>query len=184
MLGKSDFLLDGYRVVWEWILSTGSNSVGVMGDWHYAGERPVTSEGKIRIPERLFEKDILHPDRAAYWSYEVSVGFLLVSDTPLVEKERYKPQGMSPIGPESEGYKTNIPKVFFNDYKGSGRGDDESPVPRNARVEYGEKRFFAFRESMAEGDTKSCYLFTGEQFDNTIGDDDWADPLSEIPRFS
>jgi len=155
-----------------------------MGDWHYAGENRVTDQGKIRLPERVFEAGILDPQKVAYWAYEDTLGFVLISDDPLTEKERYTPQDSSPIGDEDNGYLTNIPKVFFEDYKGRGRGPDKSPLPEKARVEYGEQRFFAFREGMAEGDTCSCYMFNWEQFDNTIGDDDWAEPLSEIPRFS
>jgi len=155
-----------------------------MGDWHYAGENSVTDQGKIRLPERVFEFGILDPQKVAYWAYEDTLGFVLISNAPLTEKERYTPQDSSPIGDEDKGFLTNIPKVFFEDYKGRGRGPDKSPLPEKARVGYGEQRFFAFREEMAEGDTRSCYLFNWDQFDNTIGDDDWAEPLSEIPRFS
>lgn len=155
-----------------------------MGDWHYAGERKVTSQGKIRLPERLFEEGILDPMKVAYWAYEDPQGFVLVSNDPLTEKERYSPQGSESIGDEEQGYLTNIPKVFFSDYKGRGRGPDKSPLPEMARIGYQEVRYFAFREGMAEGDTRSCYIFNQEQFERTIGDDDWAESLSEIPRFS
>jgi len=155
-----------------------------MGDWHYAGESRVTGQGKIRLPERLFEDEILNPHKVAYWAYEKTQGFVLISNDPLTEKERYKPQDSAPIGNEEEGYLTNIPKVFFEDYKGRGPGPDQSPLPEKAQIEYKELRFFAFREDMADGDTRSCYMFNWEQFENTIGDDDWAESLDEIPRFS
>lgn len=155
-----------------------------MGDWHYAGDGKVTGQGKIRLPERLFEEDILDPHKVAYWAYEETQGFVLVSNEPLTEKERYKPQDSAPIGDKDQGFLTNIPKVFFEDREGRGRGPDKSPLPVKARVKYKEIRFFAYREAMAEGDTRSCYMFNREQFDNTIGDDDWAESLDEIPRFS
>jgi hypothetical protein len=153
-----------------------------MGDWRYAGQARVTSEGKVQLPERLFEEEILHEDRVAYWSFVASTGFVLVSNQPL-EDSKYKNQGSSPIGPESEGYLTNIPKVFFADYKGRGRGKNKNPVPEKAQVEYHELRFFAFRENMANRERRSCYMFDWEEFESTIGDDDWADPLSDIPQF-
>lgn len=153
-----------------------------MGDWRYAGQARVTSEGKIQLPERLFEEGILDEDRVAYWSFVDVTGFVLVSNLPL-EKDQYKNQGSSPIGPESEGYLTNIPKVFFDDYQGRGRGKSKKPVPEKARVEYQELGFFAFREDMANGKRRSCYMFDWEEFDTTIGDDEWADPLTDIPRF-
>lgn len=154
-----------------------------MGDWRYAGEEKVTTQGKIRIPERLFEQDILHPEQGAHWSYEVTQGFLLISNLPL-KQPQYKNQGLETIGDEKKGYLTNIPKQYFSDYEGRGRGPDKNPLPEKARVDYGEKRFFAFRDEMADRKRSSCYIFTWEQFDNTIGDDDWADPLSNIPKFS
>ena len=154
-----------------------------MGDWRYAGERKVTTQGKIRIPERLFEFDILHPDQGAHWAYEKTQGFLLVSNLPL-QKPQYRNVGLEDIGDEGQGYRTNIPKMFFADYEGRGKGPEKSPLPEKARVETGEKRFFAFRDAMAEGERRSCYVFTWTQFDNTIGDNEWADPLSDIPRFS
>lgn len=150
--------------------------------WHYAGDGTVTDRGKIALPDRLFEEELLHPDRVAYWSSEQTVGFLLVSNQPL-EKDRYVTHGNAAIGPAEQSHRTNIPKVFFKDYQGRGRGDHEQPLSEQARVEYGERRFFAYRTAMATGDTRSCYVFTWEQFDNTIGDDDWADPLDDLPRF-
>jgi hypothetical protein len=155
-----------------------------MGDWRYGGEAVVTSEGKIQLPERLFHKGILHEERRAYWSFVRKDGFVLISDQPL-EQSQYKGQGSASIGPQNEGYLTNIPKIFFDDYTGRGRGDDKEPVPEHAQVKYGELRFFAFREPMASDDREknSCYMFDWDEFDNTIGDDDWADPLDDIPKF-
>jgi len=150
--------------------------------WHFAGYSRVTDAGKINLPERLFNEGLMYSDRVTYWSFEVGVGFVLISSQPL-EKEIYKNQSNSDVG-DPPSYRTNIPKQFFSDYKGRGRGDHEQPVPEKARMEYGERRFFAFRTEMAEGATKSCYVFDQEQFDSTIGDDSWADPLDEIPRFS
>ena len=158
-----------------------------MGDWHYAGESTVTGEGKIQLPEKLFEEGILHEDRVAYWSYEKNQGFVLISDQPL-EEDKYKNQGYCGIGPADDGYLTNIPKQFFENYTGRGRGEAKDPLPEKARVKYNRNRFFAYRDRMADAeggnDKKSCYMFTWDEFDRTIGDDDWADPLSDIPRFS
>lgn len=153
-----------------------------MGDWHYAGQGRVTSEGKIQLPETLFEEEILDEDQVAYWSFVDTPGFVLVSNLPLKD-DQYKNQGSSSIGSESQGYLTNIPKVFFEDYRGRGRGGSKKPVPEQARVETHELRFFAFRDDMADRKRRSCYMFDWEEFDTTIGDDDWADPLSDIPRF-
>lgn len=155
-----------------------------MGDWYYAGEAPVTSEGKIRLPERLFEYGILDKRRRAYWSFVRDQGFVLVSDQPLDEPQ-YKNQGSHAIGSEDESYITNIPSQFFEDHSGRGRGGDEDPLPEYTRVKYKELRFFAFREAMADDSRgkNSCYMFDWEEFDNTIGDDDWAESLDDTPRF-
>ncbi|WP_143420484.1 hypothetical protein [Halorubrum vacuolatum] len=82
------------------------------GGWHYAGEANVSSEGRVSLPERLFEESILHPDQVAYWSYEIGVGFLLVSNQPL-KRDIYKTQKNSDIG-DAPGYRTTIPKKFFS----------------------------------------------------------------------
>jgi len=153
-----------------------------MGDWRFAGEARVTEQGKINLPERLFNEGVLDSDGVAYWSYEKVQGFVVVSNAPL-KKDIYKRQGSAPIG-DPDQYRTNIPKLFFEDYVGSGRGDSKPGVPEKARVEYKQKRFFAFRDAMTKGRKRSCYMFTWDEFDKTIGDDDWADPLNEIPRFS
>lgn len=155
---------------------------GSESGWHFAGESNVTENGKINLPDRLFEDEILDPDRVVYWSQEKNVGFVLVSNQPLKD-DLYQTHANADIG-SAPSYRTNIPKRFFADYSGRGRGDHERPLPERARVEYGERRFFAFRTEMAEGDVRSCYVFNWEQFDNTIGDDGWADPLDDIPRFS
>jgi hypothetical protein len=114
-----------------------------MGDWHYGGEAVVTSEGKIQLPDRLFEKGILKKGRRAYWSFVQDDGFVLVSDQPLDEPQ-YKRQGYAGTGSEDDGYLTNIPKIFFEDYTGRGRGKNKDPVPEHAQVKYGEMRCFAF----------------------------------------
>lgn len=151
--------------------------------WHYAGSATVTDNGKINIPERVFDEEILKPNRVAYWAYEVNLGFVLVSNQPLDEKERYKPQGNSDVGASEDSYRTNIPKVFFEDYTGRGRGNKRDPVPEQARVNYKERRFFAYREQMAESGPRSCYLFDWDEFDSTLSDANWADPLDDLPRF-
>lgn len=154
---------------------------GSESGWHYAGESNVSSKGYVNIPDRVFEEEILSPDRVAYWSYEKTVGFVLISNQPL-EKPEYKGQGNSNIG-APPSHPTNVPKEFFEDFEGSGKGDLQQPLPEKARFEYGERRFFAFRTEMAQGETRSCYVFNWSQFDNTIGDDSWADPLDDLPRF-
>jgi len=154
-----------------------------MGDWRYAGGEQITNEGDIKLPDRLFEENILDDAMPVVWSFERDQGFVLLSNENL-EDDKYKKQGITVISGEPGSYRATIRKEFFEDYVGSGRGEAKSPVPEKAQVQYYENRFFAYRDPMATDKKRSCYMFDWEEFDNTIGDDDWADPLDEIPRFS
>jgi len=149
-------------------------------EWHYAGSAEVnTSTNRIVIPDPVFEAAILPRGGDAYWAYERVVGFLVVSNAALEKKPEYKPQGSSRIGNEEDRFRATIPKQFFADFDGKG-----NPVPEKARVEYGEQRHFVYRSAMATGDTRSCYLLTRHQLEETIATpDDWAESLDSIPRF-
>jgi hypothetical protein len=154
---------------------------GSGNDWYFGGSADVTANGKINLPSRLFSDEVFDADRVVYWSHERGMGFVILSDQPL-KKDLYKTHKNANIG-DPPSYRTNIPKIFFSDYKGQGRGMDEPPLPEKARVQYGEQRVFAYKSEMMEPPIKSCYMFNLNQFDNTIGDDGWAEPLDDIPRF-
>jgi hypothetical protein len=139
----------------------------------------VDGNNRVKIPDAVFDAGILAPGSEAYWAYEQVVGFLIVSNTELTEKPKYKPQASSVVGGEDDDYRATIPKIFFDDYAGMG-----SPVPEKARVTYGETRHYVYRSEMVERETKSCYLLTREQLENTIATpDDWAGSMDSIPRF-
>jgi len=86
---------------------------GSESGWHFAGESNVTENGKINLPDRLFEDEILDPDRVVYWSQEKNVGFVLVSNQPL-KNDLYQTHANADIG-SAPSYRTNIPKRFFAD---------------------------------------------------------------------
>lgn len=149
-------------------------------DWHYAGNAEVNeSTNRIVIPDDVFDAGILSREGEAYWAYENVVGFLVVSNTELEDRSKYKPQGSSQIGTEKDRFRATIPKQFFADFEGKG-----TPLPEKARVRYNETRHYVYRTPMAEGRTRSCYLLTRDQLENTITTpDDWAGSLDSIPRF-
>lgn len=149
-------------------------------EWHYAGSSEVnTSENRIQIPDSVFEAGILTPDGEAVWAYEQIVGFLIVSNQRLERTKKYRHQGRTTIGSSQDGYRATIPKQFFADYEGMG-----GPIEDEAQVRYGQTRHFVYRTEMAERETKSCYLLTREQLENTIATpDEWANSLDSIPRF-
>jgi len=153
--------------------------MGTTKDWHYVGSAEVNeSANRIGLPDVLFEEGILSQEGRAHWAYENVVGFLVVSNTKLEKKEEYKRQGSTKIGSGEDGYRATIPKRFFEDYDGKGDPIEE------AQVKYGETRHFVYRTSMAEGDTRSCYLLTREELENTISTpDEWAGSFDSIPRF-
>lgn len=148
--------------------------------WHYFGSARVNStENRVCFPDGLFEAGILSRDGKAYWAYEKVVGFLVVLNRELEQKEKYKQQGSTNIGGGDDGYRATIPKQFFSDTEKTG-----GPVEEKARVEYGETRHFVCRDRMMEGDTRSCYLLTREQLENTIATPtEWKGSFDSIPRF-
>lgn len=157
-----------------------------MGDdeaptWAWLGEESVNdAENRIAIPDGAFDADIFDPqyDRA-HWSYEATVGFLLLSNEPL-RNDRFKHQGSSTIGSAADGYRSTIPKRFFSDYAGG-----EGPVPEHARVEYGERRYFLCRDGMVTGDPKSCYVLSRAQIERVLSQDPgWNGLVESLPRFA
>lgn len=159
-------------------------------DWTYVGEANVGEDGNNRIglPDGVFEAEILRQpgdgdgrrrEVRVYWAYETVVGFLILSNQELENTPPYKPQGSSRLGTVQDGYRATIPKIFFADYSGAG-----NPVPEHARVEYGETRYFLYHTGMVDGSTRSCYLLTKAQLENTIATPtEWAGSFDSIPRF-
>jgi hypothetical protein len=148
--------------------------------WRYAGSNEVTKQGKINIPSRLFSEGVLSAGAIAHWSFERGSGYVVLSNNSL-EKGRYVEVGHSTIGKEEDSYRTNIPKGFFDDYEGRGRGEHDRPVPGQARIDYKERRFFAYRSAMATGSTTSCYMLDWDEIDNALGDRDSLP--GDLPRF-
>ena len=155
-------------------------------EWHYVGKQSVNKNNRIIIPEPILDADILSARDRAYWSYEKTVGFLIVSNGKL-EKQAYKSIASTKIGGENDRYQCTIPRKFFSDYEGRGKGpakQERDPVPEEARVSYDEPRYFVYRTPMAEGRTRSCYLLTQEQLETTITvPDEWETSLGDLPRF-
>lgn len=153
--------------------------MGTSKNWHYVGSATVNeSANRIGLPDGLFEAGILSPEDDVYWSYERVVGFIVISNQKL-EKDAYKRQGDTKIGGDEDGYRATIPGQFFSDTEKKG-----GPVEEEAQVEYGETRHFVYRTPMAEGDTRSCYLLTREELENTISTpDEWAGSFDSLPRF-
>jgi len=154
-----------------------------MGDsesWHYIGSSRVNeSENRIGFPDGVFEEEILSPGGRAHWAYEAVVGFLVVSNDRLEQKEEYKRQGSTKIGSGGDGYRATIPGQFFRD-----TGKKGGPVEEKAQVEYGETRHFVCQSGMMEGGTRSCYVLTREQLESTIATPtEWKDSFDSIPRF-
>lgn len=152
-------------------------------EWNHAGISEV-SDGRVRIPDEIFENDkILSVGRPVEWSYEKSVGILIASNQPL-EDDDYKTKDHRDLGGKKDNYRCTIPTAFFEEGEGRGSPEVAPSVPDEAQVENGERRHFIYSTEMAEGDTRSCYVLTDEQFSKRFGDSDrWGGTLSQVPRF-
>lgn len=158
-----------------------------MGDteseWNHAGISKVVDR-RVRIPDEIFEKDkILTTGRPVDWSYEKTVGILIASNQPL-EDDDYETVDHTDLGGKTDNYRCTIPSAFFEEGEGRGSPEVAPSVPDEAQVENGERRHFIYSTEMVEGDIRSCYLLTDEQFSKRFEDSDrWGGTLSQVPRF-
>lgn len=152
--------------------------------WRHAGISEIRKEDdsyKIRIPDLLFEEDIVGEGLPAHWAYETTVGILIISNNEL-EKEGYEPQGFRTV--EKDKRLCVIPKVFFPDFEGRGKPLVSEQLDEKAQAREGERRHFMFNDEMAEGTTKSCYVLNDEQFNERFKDSDaWGGTMDQVPRF-
>jgi hypothetical protein len=153
-------------------------------EWNHAGISKVKG-GRVRIPDEIFkDTEILTVGRPVDWSYEKTVKILIASNQEL-EDEDYETVSHRDLGGKSDNYRCTIPTDFFEEGEGRGNPDVSPSVPDGAQVENGEDRHFIYSSEMAEGDTRSCYLLTDEQFSKRFEDSDrWGGTLSQVPRFA
>ena len=151
--------------------------------WHHAGISEV-KDGRIRIPDKVFnEAGILTPGQPVHWSYEKVVKILIVSNQPL-EADEYETVDFRKLGDGSDNYRCTIPNAFFDDKAERGEPAVSPSVPEKARVKEGERRHFMFTSDMAEGMTKSCYVFTDAEFSDRFRDSEiWDGALDQVPQF-
>ncbi|WP_324665866.1 hypothetical protein [Haloarcula sediminis] len=152
--------------------------------WYYVGHGSINhSANRIQFPEGIFEAGILDRGGDAYWSYERVVGTLITSNRELTEEENYNCVGSRAIGGGEDNHRGGIPAPFFADYGGNTKRDSER-VPEKAQIRNGEERHFVYREGMDEGETRSCYLLTGDQIVNRLrGPGDWKGQFDSAPQF-
>lgn len=152
--------------------------------WYYVGNGNINhAANRIQFPDGIFEAGILDRGGEAYWSYERVVGTLIVSNDELTESETYNCVGSRQIGGSGDNHRGGIPAEFFADYGGN-VGRDARQVPEKAWIRNGEERHFVYRDEMASGTTRSCYLLTGDQIANRLkGPDDWEGSFDSVPKF-
>ena len=152
-------------------------------EWWHAGISTV-KDNRIRIPNRLFEEEsIVTPGRPAFWSYEAVVGIVIVSNREL-EDEEYESVDFNKMGGDDDNYRCTIPSGFFEETSEKGNPAASYTVPERARVENGERRHFMYTTEIAEGDIKSCYVLTDQEFNDRFKNSDtWDGTLDQVPQF-
>ena len=142
----------------------------------------------LRIPDRILGKEPPRPCRntetreRGFLSYEQNVGTVIISNQELEKTEKYKHVNSTKLS--DSNYRATIPEQFFNDFEPSDKNNLRDPVPEKARFQVGELRHFIYNQKMSEGQARSCYVLTEEQFNNQFSDvGRWDGDLSQIPRF-
>lgn len=176
---------DGNRIQLPWgvfaaqVLERPVEDDGGVGDpppdWQVDGPAGVVDGVAVGTGEPVPSTDPV----AAHWSYESLSGTLVLSSGELTDQPRFKWIGDRRVQRADNGYRVVIPKPFF--------ADAASPlerVPEQARVEYGQKRFFLARTAMLEADPASVYVLTRRQLAAMVGGlGDLAAAYERLPSF-
>lgn len=149
--------------------------------WIYVAPVNVTySEGRVTIPDGLFEAEILEERGDAHWAYEKVSGIPIVSNKELEDPE-YHTVGERKIYPDNQ---SAVPAPFFPPGEDVGPNEWAKTVDENALIRREERRHFIYQVGMDEGDTRSCYLLTDEQLQARLnGPEDWVGNFDSIPKF-
>ena len=152
-------------------------------EWRHAGIAEV-KDRRIRIPDEVFEDaGIVSVGSPVFWSYESVVKVLILSNRAL-EDDQYETEGFNTLGDEGDNYRCTIPSVFFAEGKERGNPEVSPSVPEKAQVEDGKRRHFMYTSEMASGATRTCYVFTDQEFSDRFEDSDiWDGALNQVPKF-
>jgi hypothetical protein len=152
-------------------------------NWVHAGISEM-KDGRIRIPDRIFdEAEILTPGLPVHWSYEAVVKIVVLSNQPL-DDEKYETEAHTTMGDKDDNYRCTVPSEFFRESGARGDPEVKPEVPESAQVREGERRHFMYSIEMAEGNTRSCYVLTDQEFSDRFQDSDiWDGTLDQVPKF-
>lgn len=152
-------------------------------EWRHAGISKV-KDRRIRVPDKVFEDaGIVSVGLPVFWSYESVVKVLILSNRELKD-EQYETEGFNTLGGEDDNYRCTIPSAFFAEGKARGNPEVSPSVPEEAQVEDGERRHLMYTSEMVRGDTRSCYVFTDQEFSDRFEDSDiWDGTLDQVPKF-
>lgn len=137
--------------------------------------------GRIKIPDPLFEVEIVEPEGDIYWAYEKTTGVLIISNAEL-QDDSYHTVTDTAIYPNDH---VQVPSPFFPPSHEEGTIEAARKIDHeDAYVRRNQLRHFVYREDMAEGEPRSCYLMTNTEIQNRLEDpDDWAGDFGSRPQF-
>jgi hypothetical protein len=193
--------------------------MGGIPDFDYIDYTKVDSTAnKMVVPREIYEKRVLtHPDELqsdsddddtdvgkAHWSYDVSIGWVVLSDRPLdgditvqegelfedgVERVKYKtPTVRNPYTQQDENasWTLTIPKPFFSNSDSDG-GGGLNTVPESVGFTHGERRHFVTAQKFLSdepNEVKSCFVLTTDQLNTLLRNKVPADiPEGWTPQF-
>jgi hypothetical protein len=160
-------------------------------NWNYAGISEIKDgpSRQVLVPDPLIEElEMFTPGDPVFWSYERAVGIAIISDQKLEKTDAYSRVDNRDLQGKENSYRLTVPSEFFEDHEGRGSPDIGSSIEEYARFEPGERVHFMYTDEMAEGVffrterqgvTKSCYVYTDEEFEERFSDS----RMGDAPRF-
>jgi hypothetical protein len=194
-----------------WKLSNRMSGTSDDQDFTLAGHGETESEydNNIYIPtDVLLNPGLIRDnDDTIAWHYATITGYAVIANNRL--EKSYEPEkkytyvdsrAVEPIGNDDNptSYRVTVPKPFFEDYESQTKVDDS--VPKHAQFEYDKSYYFIYRDDMAEGPIRSCFLLDSTEFSKVIPegvggrlteeareradvDEDQITDLTDTPRF-
>lgn len=145
---------------------------------------PVNVERKdtrISTPEAIIEAGILEVGEEAWWSFEDVSGTIVVSNNEL-QGDEYTSIAARKV--QQTKNRIRIPSPLIeNPSRDVDKFVQNEAVHPDAILEPGKRYHFVYRtDGMAEGETRSCYLFDDKELAKRLSTpDDWEGNHSSVP---
>jgi hypothetical protein len=141
-------------------------------DWKYISSSKMGKASRIRVPESIFDLNILpRPGgpggSAAYWSYEKNSGATIISKKPLVIN-KIKNVGKREIGSAADGYRLTVPSPLVSSGNKKTTKSKATASPDKAQIRDGSTIHFISTKEMIETNSQSVYALSTEKLQSIL----------------